>query len=189
MILVAALDVAPAKSPASSSTVLIPRSCASSAQADPVAPPPMTHRSNGWPAILFNSSVLLFIASPSKCDLGPESQDRCIRQVRIPAYADVVLKCRLQQKVRRHLQRIVQLECFFGTKHRATQQSSEISERIADLAVDETGSNAVFCPVPKWCIEAHTRCDLLVFTAYVARAPVKAKGRVQSPVRSRMGAE
>src|SRR5256885_9449293 len=42
MIFVAALEVAPAKSPASRSTVRIPRSCASSAQAEPVAPPPIT---------------------------------------------------------------------------------------------------------------------------------------------------
>src|SRR5438128_2254294 len=169
MILVAALDVAPAKSPASSSTVRIPRSCASSAQAEPVAPPPITHRSNCWLAIFFSSSVLLFIASPSKCDLGPESQDRCIRQIRIPADFNVILKCRLQQKVQCHLEGIVQLECFFRTKQRTTQQRSEISKRVADLAVDETGSNAVFCPVPKWSIEAHTRCDLLVFTAYVTK--------------------
>src|SRR6476646_657059 len=50
MILVAALEAAPAKSPPSSSTVRIPRNCACSAQAAPVAPPPITHRSNSLPA-------------------------------------------------------------------------------------------------------------------------------------------
>src|SRR6267378_6960428 len=126
MILVAALEVAPAKSPASRSTVRIPRSCASSAQAEPVAPPPITHRSNCWPEMFFSSSTLLFMSAPeSKCDLGPEPQNRGVRQRGIATYVGVILKCGLQQKVRGHLQGIVQLECFFRTKPRTTQQRSE----------------------------------------------------------------
>src|ERR1700676_4988507 len=61
MILVAALEVAPAKSPASRRTVRIPRNCASSALAAPVAPPPITHKSNCCPAMLFSSFVLAFM--------------------------------------------------------------------------------------------------------------------------------
>src|ERR1700739_4819394 len=127
MILVAVLEVAPAKSPASRSTVRIPRSCASSAQAEPVAPPPITHRSNCRPEMVFSSSTLLFMsARESKCDLGPEPQNRGVRQRRIATYVGVILKCGLHQEIRRHLQRIVQLDCFFRTKPRTTQQLSEI---------------------------------------------------------------
>src|SRR5580704_17294445 len=185
MILVAALEVAPAKSPASRRTVRIPRSFASRAQAEPVAPPPITHRSNCWPAMLFSSSVLLLMASStSKCDLGPESQDRCIRQIRICTYTDVVLKCGLQQKVRGQLQRIVQLECFFSTKQRTTQQRSEISERIADLAKHQTNANVVLRAAFKRSIDAGPCRDLNIFAAYIARAIVKANRCIQSSVRT-----
>src|SRR5260370_7298445 len=93
MILVAALEVAPAKSPASRRTVRIPRSCASSAQAEPVAPPPITHRSNCWPEMFLSSSTLLFTSAPrSKCDFGPEPQNRGVLQRGIPTYGCVILK-------------------------------------------------------------------------------------------------
>src|SRR5260370_20415855 len=122
----------------------MPRSCASSAQAEPVAPPPITHRSNCWPEMFFSSSTLLFMsARESKCDLRPEPQNRGVRQSGIATNVDVVLKCGLQQQVRRRLKGIVQLERFFSTKRRTTQQRSEISERIADLAIHETNANAV----------------------------------------------
>src|ERR1700745_764835 len=105
MILVAALEVAPAKSPASRSTVRIPRSCASRAQAEPVAPPPITHRSNCWPEMFVSSSTLLFTSAPtSKCDFGPEPQDCSVRQRRIATYVCVVLKRGLHQPVRPDLQ-------------------------------------------------------------------------------------
>src|SRR6266481_2327532 len=115
MILVAALEVAPAKSPASRSNVRIPRSCASSPQAEPVAPPPITHRSNCWPEMFVSSSTLLFTSAPeSKCDFGSEPQNRGVRQRGIATYVCVILKCGLHQP-------IVQLECFFRTERRATQ--------------------------------------------------------------------
>src|SRR5262245_5117131 len=97
MILVAALDVAPAKSLPSRSTVRIPRNCASISQAAPVAPPPITHRSNWLPAMFFSSSALVFITplSRSQRDLGPEPQDSRIRQQGIAAHVEVVLKGRL----------------------------------------------------------------------------------------------
>src|SRR5260370_9242140 len=127
MILVAALEVAPAKSPASRSTVRIPRSCASSAQAEPVAPPPITHKSNCRPEMFFSSPTLLFMSAPeSKCDLRPEPQNRCVRPSGIATHVGVILKCGLHQEIRRHLKRIVQLDCFFRTKPRATQQLSDI---------------------------------------------------------------
>src|SRR5260370_5240646 len=153
MILVAALEVAPAKSPASRSTVRIPRSCASSAQAEPVAPPPITHRSNCWPEMFFSSSTLLFTSVPqSKCDLGPEPQNRGVRQRGIATYVGVILKCGLHQKVRGHLQRIVQLECFFRTKPLTAHYLSEIAESIADLPIHETNANAVLGTARKWSI-------------------------------------
>src|ERR1700739_5142717 len=96
MILVAALEVAPAKSPASRSTVRIPRSCASSAQAEPVAPPPITHRSNCRPEMFMSSSTLLFMSAPeSERDLGPEPKNRGVRQSGVATYVGVVLKCGL----------------------------------------------------------------------------------------------
>src|SRR5687767_7932980 len=49
MILVAELEVAPPKSPASTRTTLSPRNRASTAQAAPTAPPPMMHRSKAFP--------------------------------------------------------------------------------------------------------------------------------------------
>src|SRR5258708_27476251 len=138
MILVAALEVAPAKSSASRSTVRIPRSCASSAQAEPVAPPPITHRSNCWPEMFVSSFTLLFTSAPeSKCDLGPEPQNLGVRQRGIATYVCVILKCGLHQKVRGHLQRIVQLECFFRTKPRTAQSLPEIAQRIADRRITE----------------------------------------------------
>src|SRR6201984_3470729 len=141
MILVAALEVAPAKSPASRSTVRIPRSCASSAQAEPVAPPPITHRSNCRPEMFCSSSTLLFMSAPeSECDLGPEPQNRGVRQRGIAAYVGVILKCGLHQEVRRHLQRIVQLDCFFRTKERAAKRCFEVPIRITDLAIHETNA-------------------------------------------------
>src|SRR5260221_13425694 len=98
MILVAELEVAQAKSPASIRTLRIPRRCASSEQAAPVAPPPITHKSNCWPAMFFNSSTLLFMSAPeSKCDLGPEPQNWGVRQSGIATYVRVILKCRLHQ--------------------------------------------------------------------------------------------
>src|SRR6266481_809522 len=185
MILVAALEVAPAKSPASRRTVRIPRSRASSAQAEPVAPPPITHRSNCWPEMFLSSSTLLFMGAPeSKCDLGPEPKNRGVRQRGIAAYVGVVLKCRLDQEVRRHLQRIVQLNCFFRTKERAAKRCFEVPVRIANPAIHETNPNAVLRPALKWSIDADSRRNLKVFAAYVARAIVKAKRCIQSAVRT-----
>src|SRR6266852_2974572 len=127
MILVAALEVALAKSPASRRTGRIPRNCASSAQPEPVAPPPITHRSNCWPEMFFSSSTLLFMSAPeSQCDLGPEPNNRGVRQRGIATYVGVVLECGLHQEVRRHLQRIVQLDCFFRTKERTAKRCFEV---------------------------------------------------------------
>src|SRR5258705_497602 len=185
MILVAALEVALAKSPASRSTVRIPRSCASSAQAEPVAPPPITHRSNCWPEMFVSSSTLLFTSAPgSKCDLGPEPQNWGVRQRGIATYVCVILKCGLHQPVGPDLQRIVQLECFFRTERRATQQRSEVSERIADLAVHETNAYAVLRTARKGSIDAGSGRDLNVFAAYIARAVVKANRCIQPAVRT-----
>src|ERR1700722_5827874 len=64
MIFVDLLEVAPAKSPASTSTVFKPRSCASSAQPAPVAPPPMTHTSKDRPLMLDSVSSRLLVGSP-----------------------------------------------------------------------------------------------------------------------------
>src|SRR5258706_10324120 len=122
MIFVAALEVAPAKSPASRSNVRIPRNCASSAQAEPVAPPPITHKSNCWPEMFVSSSTLLFTSAPeSKCDFGSEPQNRGVRQRGIATYVCVILKCGLHQPVGPDLQQIVKLECFFRTDRRANQ--------------------------------------------------------------------
>src|SRR5580700_8742191 len=65
MIFVDLLEVAPAKSPASTSTVFKPRSCASSAQPAPVAPPPITQTSNAWLLILDSVSSRVLIGSPA----------------------------------------------------------------------------------------------------------------------------
>src|SRR5258708_7691840 len=144
MILVAALEVAPAKSPASRSTVRIPRNCASSAQAEPVAPPPITHRSNCRSEMLFSSSSLLFINAPeSECDLGPEPQNRGVRQRGIAAYVGVISKCGLHREVGRPLQRVVQLDCFSRTKERAAKRCFEVQIRITDLAKHKTNANPV----------------------------------------------
>src|SRR6185503_1965539 len=51
MIFVAELEVAPAKSPVSTSATLRPRSRASRAQAAPTAPPPITHWSKDFPTM------------------------------------------------------------------------------------------------------------------------------------------
>src|ERR1035438_6561723 len=64
MILVDLLDVAPAKSPASTSTVFKPRSCASRAQPAPVAPPPITQTSNDFASMLRSVSSRLLMKSP-----------------------------------------------------------------------------------------------------------------------------
>src|SRR5271155_5594933 len=70
MIFVDLLEVAPAKSPASTRTVFKPRSCASSAQPAPVAPPPMTQTSNDWPLMLESVSSRVLIEFPVP-DHGP----------------------------------------------------------------------------------------------------------------------
>src|SRR5258708_12418704 len=114
MIWVAAGEVAREKPPVGRSPARTPRNGASRAQAEPVAPPPITHRSNCRSEMLFSSSSLLFINAPeSECDLGPEPQNRGVRQRGIPAYVGVILKCGLPQKVRRHLHRVFQLLSFF----------------------------------------------------------------------------
>src|SRR5580704_4501081 len=60
-IFVDALEAPLAKSPASSCTVFRPRSCASRAQPEPVAPPPITHTSKLFPSIARRASSRLFI--------------------------------------------------------------------------------------------------------------------------------
>ena len=55
------LEVAQAKSPASTRTVLSPRSWASKAHPAPVAPPPITHRSKLSFSIPFQAAARLFI--------------------------------------------------------------------------------------------------------------------------------
>src|SRR5258708_29130842 len=144
---VAEVKVAPERPPLSRKRVQSPPSPASSAKAEPVAPPPITHRSNCWPEMFLSSSTLLFMGAPeSKCDLGPEPKNRGVRQRGIAAYVGVVLKCRLDQEVRRNLQRIVQLNCFFLTKERAAKRCFEVPVRIANLAIHETNPNAVLRP-------------------------------------------
>src|SRR5438876_9240851 len=63
MIFVDLLEVAPAKSPASTSTVSKPRRRASSAQPAPVAPPPITQTSkDSLPMVRSISSRLLMVS-------------------------------------------------------------------------------------------------------------------------------
>src|SRR5262249_23243491 len=119
----------------------------------------------------------------------PESQDRCIRQIRIGTYTDVVLKCGLQQEVRGDLQGIVHFECFLRAKRRPTQQLAEMSEGIADLAVHESASNAVFFPVPKGSVEASTCRELNFFSAHVPGTIVKTECRIEATIRSGIGTE
>ena len=95
----------------------------------------------------------------------PESQDRCIRQIGIGTYTDVVLKCGLKQEVRGDLKGIVHFECFFRAKRRPPEQFAELSEGIADLAIHEGASNAVFFPVPKRSVEASACRELNVFSS------------------------
>src|SRR5215510_224170 len=191
MILVAALDVEPAKSPASSSTVRIPRSCASRAQADPVAPPPMTHRSNCCPEMLCSSSALVFIFTLKVLEryFRPESQDRCIRQIGIGTYTDVILKYGLKQEVRGDLKGIVHFVCFFRAKECPPEQFAELLERIADLAIHEGTSNAVFFSVLKRSIQSRTRRELNVFSAHVTGTIVKTECCIEAPLRSGIGTE
>jgi len=93
----------------------------------------------------------------------PESQDRCIRQIGIGTYTDVVLKRGLKQEVRGDLKGIVHFECFFRAKGRPPEQFAELSEGIADLAIHEGTSNAIFLSVPERNVEAGTRRELNVF--------------------------
>src|SRR6201981_2926921 len=120
-------------------------------------------------------------------DFGPESQNRCISQIRVGTYADVVLKRGLQQEVRGDLQGIVHFKCFLGAQRRATKQFIELSERIANLAVHESASNAVFFPAPKRSVESRACRKLNVFSAHVTRTIVKAECRIEATIRSGIG--
>src|SRR5580704_14305297 len=124
------------------------------------------------------------MSSRSKRDFRPESQDRCIRQIGVSTYTEVVLKGGLQQEVRGDLQGIVHFKCFLGAKRCPAKQFVELSEGIADLAVHEGASNAVFFPAFKRSVEARTRRELNVFSAHVSRAIVKAECRIQATIRS-----
>src|ERR1700722_5438243 len=72
MILVAADEAALAKSPASISDVFIPRNCASSAEADPVAPAPMTQTSKVLDPTLSTAAFRLFTGTHRFLDLIPQ---------------------------------------------------------------------------------------------------------------------
>jgi len=65
---VEALEVADAKSEASIRTVLSPRNCESSAQPEPVAPPPITQTSKDLFWMSLSASARLFILESPACE-------------------------------------------------------------------------------------------------------------------------
>src|SRR5277367_4427732 len=77
MIFVDLLEVAPAKSRASTRTVFRPRSCASSAQPAPVAPPPITQTSNDWLWMLDSVSSRVLIGLPVR-EADCDTRTRCV---------------------------------------------------------------------------------------------------------------
>src|SRR5271155_732001 len=191
MIFVAALDVAPAKSPASSITVRSPRIWASRAHPAPVAPPPITQTSNDLPAISWSCWFRDFINSPapfSKCYFCAESEYRHVGYARICANVDVILKNRLDEEVRFHLKRIVCLKSLFRSKKRRARGYSNGVEWIADLGVHESKRNSILRPAWYRSVVAEPRGGLTVFPVEVSGAPVETNRGIETAVRSRLGA-